>query len=194
MPTVAPTPQPTTVFAEAVPGLPGLTGGRAAAADVPQALATDAVANALQVTDLQAAASVGAQSAVNLKFNVAGENLSVRVALQGGQVHTQFRTDSGELRTALAHEWQSVSSAGGTSRFADPVFTAQSRTHGKPDADLGGDGGRQPGQQRNASDGDTDLDRAVLEPARGQAPSAAPSGPEPAPANPGASSRLHSFA
>jgi hypothetical protein len=171
-----------------------MTGGRADAADVPQTLATGAVENALQVTDLQAAASVGAQSAVNLKFSVAGESLSVRVALQGGQVHTQFRTDSGELRTALAHEWQSVSSPSGSSRFADPVFTAQSRSHAKPDADLEGDSGRQPGQQRNASDGDAEIQGMIAGPAREQPASTASLGPDAAPASSVTSSRLHSFA
>jgi hypothetical protein len=194
MPTATPSPQSTPVFAAVLPGPSGMTGGRAAAADAPLALAAGAVENALQVTDLQAAASAGTQSAVNLRFTVAGESLSVRVALQGGQIHTQFRTDSGELRTALAHEWQTVSAVSGTSRFADPVFTAQSRTHAKPDADLGGDGGRQPGQQRNASDRDTDLDKAVLETARGRTPSVSSLEQEPAPANPATRSRLHSFA
>jgi hypothetical protein len=182
------------VFLEVLPGFSGMIGERAPAGGTAQAMATGAVENALQVTDLQAAASQGAQSAVNLKFNVAGEDLSVRVALQGGQVHTQFRTDSGELRTALAHEWQTVSSASGTSRLAEPLFTAQSRSDAKPQADLGGDSGRQPGQQRNTSDGDTDIQGPIHDPAREQRASASPTDAGPVPADPVISSRLHSFA
>ena len=194
MPTVAPTPQPTTVFAEVSARLLGLTVGRAAAAHVSPTVAADAVEHALQVTDLQAAASVGAQSAVNLKFNVAGETLSVRVALQGGQVHTQFRTDSGELRSASRTSGsQSVRLRGPR---ASPTRSSppSRKRHGKPDADLAGDGGRQPGQQRGASDREGDLDTAVLGSALGQAPSAPSPMQEAVPASPVTSSRLHSFA
>jgi hypothetical protein len=159
------------------------------AAQVPE---TSAVENALHVTDLQAAAVQGAQSAVNLRFNVAGENLSVRVALQAGQVHTQFRTDSGELRTALAHEWQSVGLASGTSRFADPVFASQSRLDPKQQSDLGGGGGQQPNHQRNSSDADIrglDLPVAHEQPVAAISPD-----PDLTAARPPASARLQSFA
>lgn len=91
--------------------------------------ANTAVESALQVGDLQASVSQGTQSSVNLRFNVAGEELSVKVALQEGRVHTQFDTASGDLRSALAHEWQAVAPATSErGRFAEPVFTGGSRT------------------------------------------------------------------
>jgi hypothetical protein len=194
MPSAAQNPQLMPVFAEVMPGLSGMNGQHAPEVGATASPATGAVENALQVTDLQAAASQGAQSAVNLKFNVAGENLSVRVALQGGQVHTQFRTDSGELRTALAHEWQSVSSGSGASRLAEPVFTAQSKSDARQQADFGGGGGRQPGQQGNAPESDADY--LGISPAAAQEQQAAASRPELdlAPAGAALSSRLNSFA
>lgn len=71
------------------------------------------------------------QSAVNLEFSVGGEDLSVRVELRANEVHATFRTDSAELRAALSHEWQSVTTGSGErgSRLATPVFTG-SETNG----------------------------------------------------------------
>lgn len=56
------------------------------------------------------------QKSVQLKFAVAGEELAVRVEMRADEVRTTFRTDSAELRTALAHEWQQVA---GTSTVTD---------------------------------------------------------------------------
>ena len=53
----------------------------------------------------------------------------MRVELRGDRVHTTFRTDSPELRTALAREWQAVStlqSGDRGQRLADPVFASSS--------------------------------------------------------------------
>jgi hypothetical protein len=62
---------------------------------------------------------------VNLQFSVSGEDLSVRVEMHQGQVRTTFRTDSAELRNALAHEWQALAAnaADRPHRFVDPVFS-----------------------------------------------------------------------
>jgi hypothetical protein len=73
------------------------------------------------------------QRTVRLQFTVGGEELAVRVELRGERVHTTFRTDSPDLRTALAHEWQSVAAAqngGRTQRLADPVFASNSSGSG----------------------------------------------------------------
>lgn len=63
--------------------------------------------------------------AVDLQFSVGGEDLSVRVELRADAVHATFRTDSNELRTALAHEWQGMTGDNdrSTSRVT-PVFTS----------------------------------------------------------------------
>jgi len=71
--------------------------------------------------------SAGDRHSVQLQFSVGGADLSVRVELRGDEVRTTFRTDSPELRNALAHEWQAASR--GTTedrdvRMAPPVFSA----------------------------------------------------------------------
>jgi len=66
-------------------------------------------------------------STVNLQFSLSGADLAVRVQLRDGAVHATFRTDSNELRSALAHEWQAVSSETPDHplRLAEPVFAAR---------------------------------------------------------------------
>jgi hypothetical protein len=114
------------------------------------ATAGAAVESALQIGELQAQAQ-GNQSAVNLRFKVGGENLSVSVAVQAGQVHASFNTDSGELRTALANAWPAVAAAPGAPRFADPVFTAGTGSGGAT-TDLGGGARQGSGQQAPADE------------------------------------------
>jgi hypothetical protein len=128
---------------------------RQAGLDMMQASsANSAVESALQVGDHQAAATQGTQSSVNLRFNVGGEDLAVRVALQAGQVHTQFNTASSDLRSALSHEWQAaVPSVSGVSRFAEPVFTGGSRDLSDP----GQEGRRQSSPDRGDADEPTGI-------------------------------------
>jgi hypothetical protein len=86
----------------------------------------EAVESVLAVSDQL---STGVQRSVKLQFSVGGEDLAVRVELRGDRVHTTFRTDSPELRTALAREWQAVStlqSGDRGQRLADPVFASSS--------------------------------------------------------------------
>lgn len=183
-----PTPTMTTAAAaqpsaiSIVGGLSGASGEAAASAppaDVAQPPATLAVEAALEIGDLQAAASQGTQSAVNLRFNVAGEDLAVRVALQAGQVHTQFTTSSGELRTALAHEWQAFSSlSGGQTRLAEPVFTAGSRSESRTPPDLGGNAGQQSGQNRERSESEASRQKLMPISSNATQSSTAPTGPD----------------
>jgi hypothetical protein len=169
----------------------------ATAGDPPaMALATpsQAVENVLQIGELQAEQSQSAQTAVNLHFTVGGENLLVRVAMQEGQVHTQFTTESGDLRTALAHEWQSVAATGtGSVRFAEPVFTSSSRGDAKTAMDLAGDSQQQAGRRRD------DAESGPAAQTGSRTPGRAPQTPTPMPAalpteNPVVLGRLHSFA
>jgi hypothetical protein len=82
------------------------------------------VEGALAVADLQAVQRDSARSAVNLKFQVGEDHLSVRVAMTGDQVHTQFATDSADLRGAIAREWPTLAaSTGGAVHFAAPVVS-----------------------------------------------------------------------
>src|SRR5207249_1368878 len=68
----------------------------------------------------------GDRHAVHLQFSVGGTDLSVRVELRGEEVRTTFRTDSPELRNALAHEWESASSGSPdhSVRLSSPVFSS----------------------------------------------------------------------
>jgi hypothetical protein len=77
-----------------------------------------------------------------------GTQLSVRLEYRGGVVHTTFRTDSTELRTTLAREWQSAMPtevAGERSvRLAEPTFAPASALRGgNQSLDLGGQSPRQ---------------------------------------------------
>ncbi len=97
--------------------------------------AVDAVLNA---TDRFAARD---QHSVNLQFSVGGADLSVRVELRSGEVHTTFRTDSADLRAALSNEWNSVTSqsnADRSTRLAPPVFTTNE--HSGSSTSFSGDG------------------------------------------------------
>lgn len=92
--------------------------------------AHQAVESALAIADHF---TTGGQRSVSLQFSVSGVDLAVHVELRGDAVHTTFRTDSPELRTALQHEWQSVAASNPSSqpqRLADPVFTASSTGSG----------------------------------------------------------------
>jgi hypothetical protein len=76
----------------------------------------------------------GEHQTVNLQFSVGGNDLNVRVELRADQVHATFRTDSPELRNALAHEWQAVNASADSDRslrLASPSFTSVS---GSPDS------------------------------------------------------------
>ena len=92
-------------------------------APVAAQVATHAVDTAMAAADRLAA---GVQRSVNLQFSVSGVDLGVRVEMRGDAVHTTFHTDSPELRTAIAHEWQAVSvqNESRPQRLADPVFSS----------------------------------------------------------------------
>jgi hypothetical protein len=70
--------------------------------------------------------TAGDRHSVQMQFSVGGTDLSVRVELRGAEVRTTFRTDSPELRNALAHEWQAATadSADRSVRIAPPVFSS----------------------------------------------------------------------
>lgn len=89
----------------------------------------------------------GTHNAVNLQFSLAGVDLAVRVEMRDGEVRATFRTDSNELRAALATEWQSVNAgvADRTLRLGDPVFTHAAASSS---TSLAGDGASQQ-QQRD---------------------------------------------
>jgi hypothetical protein len=90
------------------------------------------------------------QKSVDLHFDVGAERLALRVELRDGTVHTTFRTESPELRAALAHEWQAAmpSTAGRELRLADPVFSSATTSGGEAaSGSLGQGAPHQRGQQ-----------------------------------------------
>jgi hypothetical protein len=93
--------------------------------------------------------------AVNLQFSIGGSDLHVRVELRADEVRTAFRTESPELRAALAHEWQAVTSSGERGiRFADPVFSSATAHHDSANGDAASD--RHPqGRDSAARDGNS---------------------------------------
>jgi len=88
-------------------------------------LALRAVETVLNVVDAQQVGT-GQGGAVKLDFNFGGEALAVHVQMRGGEVHTEFRTNSSELRSALSSQWNV--SAGQRDaegvRLVEPVFSS----------------------------------------------------------------------
>jgi hypothetical protein len=109
------------------------TAGAPAAEPMPQMVAASmarrAVETVTSVVDAQAASKLQPVPSVQLKFKVGTEDLSVRVLLRDGVVHTEFRTDSAELRAALHQEWKAVAAQPESAlRFLEPVVSAASST------------------------------------------------------------------
>jgi hypothetical protein len=90
-----------------------------------EAVATpqEAVEAALNAAEMLSAGSTA--HAVNLQFSVGNQDLSLKVEMKNGTVQATFATDSAQLRSDLAHEWQSTASGNSQSglHLAQPVFT-----------------------------------------------------------------------
>ncbi|MES2694063.1 MAG: hypothetical protein V4773_11365 [Verrucomicrobiota bacterium] len=108
------------------------------------ALAPEAVSDAQQAVEvvLQTIdrAAEREQTVVKMEFSVGDADLQVRVELDGGEVRTTFRTESPELRAALAREWQAVSSGSGEPggvRLAPAVISDSERSSTNSSTDSG---------------------------------------------------------
>lgn len=120
-----------------------------------------AVEVVLHAVDRVAAAG---QKSVKLEFSVGDADLEVRVELRDDEVRTTFRTDSADLRAALAQEWQGVASASpGSLRLAPAVIT-ESREAGLGSSfgDAAGQHGRQSAQSQDGSPAHAQSARAGL--------------------------------
>jgi hypothetical protein len=84
-----------------------------------------AVATVTGLADAQFSVSMQKAGRVQLRLKFGGEDLSVRIELRDGVVHTDFQSDSPALRSAIMQEWQHVaaSAAGRSHTFLDPVFS-----------------------------------------------------------------------
>lgn len=147
-------PHPSFEYADAVaaPSALAPSAERPAAVAAEQGEAPAAVADAHRAVEvvLHAVDRVAQreQTTVKLEFSVGDADLVVRVELRADQVHATFKTDSAELRDALAHEWQAVagSHADRGLRLAPAQFSAPTDAR---DA-FSGDAASQ--QQRHARD------------------------------------------
>lgn len=129
LPTVASTVPALVSMVDAAPQ----AAGAPAAEPMPQLVAASVARRAVEavtsVVDAQAASKLQPVPSVQLKFKIGHEDLAVRVALRDGVVHTEFRTDSPELRAALQQEWKAVTAQPESAlRFLEPVVSAASST------------------------------------------------------------------
>lgn len=123
---------------------PKLMQAPAAPADL-GATAKNAVDTVVRLVELRAGrAEVGGHT-VHFGLKFGEDNLNVRVELRGGEVRTQFATDSDELRGALAGAWSGLSDspAARNFHFADPVFSPASGGSAQGSMDGGGETFRQ---------------------------------------------------
>lgn len=86
-------------------------------------LASRAVGTVVNVVETQAASRLQPVPSVQLHFKFGAEDLSVRVEMRGGEVRTEFRTDSAALRATLSEEWRAVAAAPAAGlRLLEPAF------------------------------------------------------------------------
>jgi len=168
---VAPAASPSTANAA-----PATAAAQSAAASAPVRATVDTV---VRLVEAQASRGLQTVSAVNLNFQVGADDLAVRVEWRNGEVHTQFRTDSEDLRSALASQWQSVSPglADRSVHFAPPVFASSTSTSGQGFASAGGESAsRQQGQPQQAGQGGAGrlASSGAARPAATSTPAAAP--------------------
>lgn len=90
-----------------------------------QNFAERAVATVTGLVEAQFSASMQKSGSVQLRLKFGGEDLGVRVELRGGAVHTNFHTDSAELRAALTRELQAFAAQSPEQmrRYVEPVFS-----------------------------------------------------------------------
>jgi hypothetical protein len=118
------------------------------AATEPVQQARDTVATVMQVIDAQEKPAMSAARAVNLDFQFGEERLAVRVEFRDGMVRAHFRTQSLELRSALAQEWSHVAAAPeNVLRLAEPTFVTSSRAEQSASFNADGGAARQQSQQ-----------------------------------------------
>lgn len=150
--------------------------------------------------------SDGERHSVNLSFAMGDTALDVRVELRDDTIHATFRTESHELRHALASQWQGVTGSGDagerTLRLAAPVFTGQtaaSSTTANFSSFAGGDGSSRQRESASRRSGDDTLGVAGLR-SRGPRASSVGSLPDSSAASaatrsaPPTSHRLHTLA
>lgn len=117
---------------------------------VAQSVAQRAVDTVTSVVDAQAASRLQPAPMVQLRFKVGSEDLTVRVELRDGEVRTEFRTDSGDLRSALTQEWRAVTARPDAAiRFLEPLI-APANVPGQGGSSFSSSGQHSSQQQQHA--------------------------------------------
>ncbi len=111
----------------ALPSQPSAPAASVAAPAAPQVARADVTRLIERVEEVaHQVASLG-EKQVDLKIDLAaGQQVSVRVSMHGGQVHTSFRTETPELRDALAGAWHTFTrqADASTVSWAEPNFAS----------------------------------------------------------------------
>jgi hypothetical protein len=133
---------------------------------------------------------------VRLEFSVGDEKLGVRVELRANEVHTTFHTESAELRTALAAEWQAVAASAHAGERTLRLLPAQ--FGGADQSAANGFSGDASSRHRDAQ-AQADAAQTFAPAARGRAaraarPAAEPRAIDAAFAAPGTALHLHTLA
>jgi hypothetical protein len=135
--------------ATATSTLPAAT---AAVAGPAASAAHRAIESIARIADVQATRA-GSADSVSFGFKVGDQNLTVRVEMRGGEVRTQFSTDSADLRSALANEWSTLANGADdrSYHFSAPVFTTADGRPADAGSDTGGSSREAPSQSSMAS-------------------------------------------
>lgn len=177
-----PSPSPSGLRLEAAAVAPSAESARAGeppAPETPRPVHEVAHAAVAAVTRALERAETAPRTAVNLQFSIGDSDLVVRIEHRADEVRATFRTDSAELRTALAQEWQSAATGGADMalRRIEPVFTSTASAGGPGgSADDSAAWSQQRGAGREPGAGDASPSAAPLRPpsANGNAAASAP--------------------
>ena len=119
-----PTAQPAFQVASAAAPTPGSSNPQAPA----QADVTGSAKGAVEaaMTAAEMLSSGATQSSMNMQFSMGDAELNLRVEMRNGEVQATFSTNSAQLRSDLAHEWQTTAAGNSQSSLhqIQPVFTA----------------------------------------------------------------------
>ncbi len=173
-----------TLVGQVLPG-PGASTQAARVVEATPAPASHAASLVHEIRDIADGLWAIDRNTVEVRFDFGQqEKLSIRVEYREGQVQATFRTDSPELRDAIAREWQQQSNSSDPRpyRVADPVFSGSGFT-------AGGDSSR---QQRSAEQASFEQTVATTA-ARSASTSTNPTAVAPAP-RPEATGLLHAIA
>jgi len=169
--------------------------GAASSSGKPDAAATahQAVAAALEIADAQATRGDQAAHSVNLNLKFGEDTLGIRVEMRGGEVRTQFVTDSAELRSALSAEWGATTNSSPSRDYhlAAPEFSGSNGGS----MNFSSDAGSSYSQSRGSQDFATSTDGGFGSGFSGSAePALATAAPDPAPSAASTARYLQTFA